>query len=116
MDEATPSLSTPTVANALAADALVPQTATACDRCAPVRLTPTDIARRDVVHWTGIDAETIALVRREPYEYQLKSSCHLLVMAERAERDDGETQVEGLPPRRCASSAASSASCRAVTG
>jgi AraC family transcriptional regulator len=97
MDEATPSLSTPTVANALAAEALAPRAATACDGCAPVRFTPADIARRDVVHWTGIDAETIALVRREPYEYQLKSSCHLLVMAERAERDDGETQVEGLP-------------------
>jgi AraC family transcriptional regulator len=98
MDEATPSLSTPAVANALAAEALVPQAATACDGCAPVRFTPADIAQRDVAHWTGIDAETIALVRREPYEYQLTTSCHLLVMAERAERDAGETQVEGLPP------------------
>jgi hypothetical protein len=97
MDEATPSLSTPTVANALAAGALVPHAAAACDGCAPVRFTPADIARRDVVHWTGVDAETIELVRREPYEYQLQGSCHLLVMAERAERDDGETRVEGLP-------------------
>src|SRR5262249_15841751 len=69
-----------------------------CDGCAPVRFTPADIAQREVAHWTGIDAESIAMVRREPYEYRLQSQCHLLVMAEHAERDDGETQVEGLPP------------------
>src|SRR5262249_48303390 len=82
MDEAAPNL---------------PQTAMPCDGCAPVQFTPPDIARREVTHWTGIDAEVISLVRREPYEYQMQSSCHLLIMAEHAERDDGETQVEGLP-------------------
>jgi len=97
MDEATPNLSAPAAARAVAAGTLAPQAATACDGCAPVRFIPADIAQRGVVHWTGIDAETIELVRREPYEYQLKTSCHLLVMAERAEREDGETQVEGLP-------------------
>ena len=120
MDEATPSLSTParvpakwtpvrrqghaptheptheSVADAVAAHALVPRKAS-CDGCAPVQFTPSDIAQRDITHWNGIDAETIELVRREPYEYRLKASCHLLVMAERAERDDGETVVEGLP-------------------
>jgi len=85
MDEATPRLSAQAVA------------AAPCDGCAPVRFTPSDIAHRDVTHWTGIDAESIELLRREPYEYQLKTSCHLLVMAEHAERDDGETEVEGLP-------------------
>jgi AraC family transcriptional regulator len=97
MDEATPSLSTPAVATAAAVNALAANDAAPCDGCAPVRFTPSDIARREITHWNGIDAETIELVRREPYEYQLKSSCHMLVMAEHAERDDGETQVEGLP-------------------
>ncbi len=97
MDEATPSLSTPAVANTVAPHALAPQAATGCEGCTPVRFTPADIAQREVVHWTGIDAETIELIRREPYEYQLKTSCHLLVMAEHAEHDDGETEVEGLP-------------------
>ncbi len=83
--------------DALAAVARAQQIVSACDSCAPVQFTPSDIAQRDVTHWTGIDAERIELVRREPYEYRLKSSCHLLVMAERAERDDGETEVEGLP-------------------
>src|SRR5689334_1937771 len=86
MDEATPNLSAAPVA------------VQPCDGCAPVRFTPADIAQREVAHWTGIDAESIAMVRREPYEYRLQSQCHLLVMAEHAERDDGETQVEGLPP------------------
>ena len=97
MDEATPILSARPAANAVAANAPVPLIATPCDGCAPVQFTPADIAQRDVAHWTGIDAETISLLRREPYKYQLQSSCHLLVMAEHAERDDGETQVEGLP-------------------
>jgi AraC family transcriptional regulator len=97
MDEATPSLSAGFVANAIAAHAHMPQGAVPCDGCQPVQFTPSDIAQRNTTHWTGIDAESIELVRREPYEYQLTTSCHLLVMAERAERDDGETQVEGLP-------------------
>ena len=97
MNEATPNLSARPVANAVAAHVPVPAIAPPCDGCPPVRFTPSDIAQRDVTRWTGIDAEVISLVRREPYEFQLQSSCHLLVMAERAERDDGETQVEGLP-------------------
>jgi len=97
MDQATPSLSAGSVATAIAARAPMRQPAASCEGCAPVQFTPSDIAQRNVTHWAGIDAESIELIRREPYEYQLKSSCHLLVMAERAERDDGETQVEGLP-------------------
>ena len=98
MDDATPSLSAGSVvANAVAAHAPAGRAATPCDGCAPVQFTPSNIAQRNVAHWTGIDAETISLVRREPYQYQMQSSCHLLVMAELAERDEGETQVEGLP-------------------
>ena len=97
MDEPTPNLSAPAAPGAIAADALVRRDAAPCEGCVPVQFTPSDIAQRDVTHWTGIDAETIELVRREPYGYQLRTSCHLLVMAEHAERDDGETQVEGLP-------------------
>ncbi|HUI97909.1 MAG TPA: AraC family transcriptional regulator [Xanthobacteraceae bacterium] len=39
----------------------------------------------------------VEIVRREPYEYGSSSACHLLIMAERGARDDGETEVEGLP-------------------
>jgi len=65
--------------------------------CAPVRFTPSDIARRDVARWNGIAVDTVAMTRQEPYEFSLQASCHLLIMAERGERDDGETLVEGLP-------------------
>lgn len=64
---------------------------------ASVQYTPADIAHRDVVSWNGIASDTVTLVRREPFEYRLTTTCHLLIMAERAERDDGETMVEGLP-------------------
>ena len=68
-----------------------------CAGCAPVEFTPPDIARRDIATWNGIKAESVALVRREPFAYRLNASCHLLIMAEHVERDDGETVVEGLP-------------------
>jgi len=97
MDEPTPNLSVGSVAHAVGANVPVARSTAPCDGCVPVQYTPSDIAQRDVTRWSGIDAETIELVRREPYEYELRSSCHLLVMLERAERDDGETQVEGLP-------------------
>ena len=65
--------------------------------CAPVQFTPTDIARRDLARWNGVAVDTIAVTRHEPYEFGLQASCHVLIMAERGERDDGETLVEGLP-------------------
>ena len=38
--------------------------------------------------------------RLEPFEYEFRASCHLLIVSERAERDDGETIVDGLPKSR----------------
>ena len=68
-----------------------------CEGCAPVRFTPPDIVQRDIVRWNGVKTDMVEIVRREPYEYRLQASCHLLIMAERGERDDGETTVDGLP-------------------
>jgi len=65
--------------------------------CSPVEFTPSDIARHDITRWNGIKMDHVEIVRREPFEYGATSACHLLVMAERGERDDGETEVEGLP-------------------
>src|SRR5215469_14028375 len=65
--------------------------------CSPVEFTPSDIAHHDITRWNGIKMDAIEIVRREPYEYGATSACHLLIMAERGERDDGETEVEGLP-------------------
>jgi AraC family transcriptional regulator len=67
------------------------------DVCAPVEFTPPDIAEHDIARWNGIAIDTVAVTRPEPYEFGLRPSCHLLIMAERGERDDGETLIEGLP-------------------
>jgi AraC-like DNA-binding protein len=71
----------------------------AADRAAhaTVEFRPADIARRDVMRMNGLQMDAIELMRREPYEYDANASGHLLIMAERGERDDGETLVEGLP-------------------
>jgi hypothetical protein len=45
----------------------------------------------------GIQADAVEITRREPYEYGFKAPCHMLIMSERQERDDGETLLEGLP-------------------
>jgi AraC family transcriptional regulator len=65
--------------------------------CPPVQFTPPDIVHRDVARWNGIATDTVTVTRREPYEFGLHASCHLLIMAERGERDDGETLIEGVP-------------------
>jgi AraC family transcriptional regulator len=65
--------------------------------CGSVQFDPPDIVQRHIKRWNGIETDTVEIVRREQYAYRHKASCHLLVMAERAERDDGETVVDGLP-------------------
>ena len=62
-----------------------------------VEFAPPDIARRHIATWNGLQTDTVEVVRREPFAYEYKASRHLLIMCERAERDDGETLVDGLP-------------------
>ena len=62
-----------------------------------VRITPPDIARRYLTTVGGIQADAVEVIRREPYEYGFNAPCHMLIMSERQERDDGETLLEGLP-------------------
>ena len=62
-----------------------------------VGFAPPDIAHRHIASWNGLKADVVEVVRREPFQYGYKARCHLLIMCERAERDDGETVVEGLP-------------------
>jgi AraC family transcriptional regulator len=61
-----------------------------------VKITPSDIARRRGATWKGIQAESLEIVRLERFEYGVRSPFHILVAAEQAERDDGETVVEGF--------------------
>ena len=62
-----------------------------------VQFTPSDIARRHITTWNGLQTDAVEVVRREPFHVAFRSVRHLLIMCERAEREDGETVVEGLP-------------------
>jgi AraC family transcriptional regulator len=62
-----------------------------------VGFTPPEITRRHLAAWSGMHADTVQLVRQEPFEYGFRGPYHLPIAAERAERYDGETLVEGLP-------------------
>jgi AraC family transcriptional regulator len=67
------------------------------DSATTVRINPPDIVRRRVTAWGGVRAEVIEFIRRDQFEYKFHAPQHLLVMSERASRDDGETLLDGLP-------------------
>lgn len=62
-----------------------------------LQLSPPNIAKRQSAQWQGIRAETLHLARNEPFSCGFRGPYHLLVAIERGERNDGETEVEGLP-------------------
>src|SRR5260370_6345965 len=62
-----------------------------------VEIPPPNIARRQLANWGRIQAENVRLTRRETFEDGFQAQRHLLIAYERAERHDGETQIEGLP-------------------
>jgi len=65
-----------------------------------VDIAPADVIERQSVEWRGLRAEIVTAKRQQPFDYRFKSPHHLLIAAERAERDDGETLLEGLPASR----------------
>jgi len=68
-----------------------------CSSCSSVSFSPAGIANRRVTDWGSIRADTVQITRRERFEYGYQAPCHLLIAAERSERDAGETLIEGLP-------------------
>jgi len=62
-----------------------------------VEISPSDIARRRLANWGVIQADVVKVTRRETFEYGFQARRHLLIADERAEREDGETLIEGLP-------------------
>ncbi len=62
-----------------------------------VTITPTDVAKRQSAAWRGIAADVVQLTRQEHFEYGYCAPRHLLIAAERGERREGETFIEGLP-------------------
>src|SRR5712672_4237590 len=68
-----------------------------CPAASVVEISPPDIARRRLASWGAIQADNVKITRRETYEYGFQARRHLLIADERAEREDGETLIEGLP-------------------
>jgi AraC family transcriptional regulator len=66
------------------------------DPSAGVTFSPPDIVRRRHAAWDGITADTIEITRLDHFEYGVKSPYHVLIASERAEREDGESVVEGF--------------------
>src|SRR5882762_10827366 len=62
-----------------------------------VDYSPSEIVRRHSAEWSGLQVETVQVVRHTPFEYGFRAPCHLLIAAELGDRHDGETFVEGLP-------------------
>jgi AraC family transcriptional regulator len=62
-----------------------------------VEISPPDIVHRRLENWSAIQADNVRIIRRETFECGFKARRHLLIAYERAERDDGETLIEGLP-------------------
>jgi AraC family transcriptional regulator len=62
-----------------------------------VDISPCDIAHRRLANWGVIQADVVRVTRRETFEYGFLARRHLLIAYERAERQDGETLIEGLP-------------------
>src|SRR4051794_9717464 len=62
-----------------------------------VAISPPDIARRRLTNWGRIQADHVRVIRRETFEDGFQAQRHLLIAYERAERNDGETLIEGLP-------------------
>lgn len=62
-----------------------------------VEISPPEIARRRLANWGAIQADNVRITRRKTFEYGFQARRHLLIAYERAEREDGETLIEGLP-------------------
>ena len=62
-----------------------------------VAVTPPAIVQRQSADWDLVQAEQVEVIRHESFDYEFKGPRHLLIASERAERDDGETLLDGLP-------------------
>jgi AraC family transcriptional regulator len=60
-----------------------------------VLFTPADIVRRRRAEWNGVRADTVEMTRLVRFEFGIRSPHHVLIAAERGEREDGESVVEG---------------------
>jgi AraC family transcriptional regulator len=68
----------------------------AMDTSTGVEVFPANAMRRRIATWKGIRVESLELTRLERFECRVKSPSHILIAAEKSERDDGESVVDGF--------------------
>jgi AraC family transcriptional regulator len=61
-----------------------------------IAFSPAHIVRRKVAQWRGLRAEALQMTDRAPFEYAFRAPAHLLIAAERGERYEGETEIDGV--------------------
>ncbi|MGN6571450.1 MAG: helix-turn-helix domain-containing protein [Pseudolabrys sp.] len=66
----------------------------------PVTIEPSDIVARRTCALPGLQVETVAATAQATLDCHYRSSWHLLIAAQRGERVEGESSVEGLPTSR----------------
>jgi AraC-like DNA-binding protein len=62
-----------------------------------VDIVPSELVERRSAAWQGLGLDVVSVAARAPYDCHFKAPRHLLIATEQAEREDGETVVEGLP-------------------
>jgi AraC family transcriptional regulator len=62
-----------------------------------VEISPPDVACRRLENWGAIQADNVEVIRRGTFGYRFQARRHLLIAYKRAERQEGETFIEGLP-------------------
>jgi AraC family transcriptional regulator len=66
------------------------------DATSSVSFSPPNIVKRRAAVWLGLQAEAIQVTDLQPFDYEFQGPRHLLMVSERSERNDGETQVGRL--------------------
>lgn len=63
----------------------------------PVTVEPPAIVERRACGWPGLRVETVAAIERTPLNCHYRAPWHLLIAAQRGERIEGESSIEGGP-------------------
>jgi hypothetical protein len=67
-----------------------------------LQISPGDVARRQSASWGPLGGEIVQVTQQALFEPRFCAPSRLLIAAELGERHEGESFVEGLPARRCA--------------
>lgn len=66
-----------------------------------VTFSPSDITQHQTATWGAVAVDRVQLIRQERFDCAFRGARHLLIASVRAEHDEGETLLEGLPKSQC---------------